>query len=202
MSNERAMESGDQPNKLRGKWVTVRTFSTAEAAHLVKLRLDRAGIPSYIDNENTGTSLWIVQPAVGGIKLRVPAPFEQQAKEVLESAGQPDDGDEDARDDEDDDEAVGLDEFAADETDEEQALDEGSGSGPSGQSCPACHSGDITRFSWARRIGQTLLVLCLSALWIFHPVLLALSVGGAIYLLITKPDYRCLQCGKRWIAGR
>lgn len=200
MSDEQSGKPGDRPGKLRGKWITVRTFSTAEAAHLVKLRLDRAGIPSYIDNENTGTSLWIVQPAVGGIKLRVPAPFEQQAKEVLESGGRPDD--EDAREDEDDeDEEVGLDEFA-EETDEDRAAEEESTREMSGQSCPACHSGDIARFSWIRRIGQALMVLSLSALWIFHPLLLPLTVGAAIYLLITKPDYRCLRCGKRWIAQR
>ena len=194
MSDEQSGKPGDRPGKLRGKWVTVRTFSTAEAAHLVKLRLDRAGIPCYIDNENTGSGLWHVRPAIG---VRVPAPFEQQAKEVLESGGRP--ADEDV-DEDDDEEQVRLDEFA-DETDEEQALDE-SDSDVSAQACPACHSGDIARFSWVRRRGQAFLVLCLSALWIYHPALLALSVGGAIYLLITKPDYRCLQCGKRWIAGR
>jgi hypothetical protein len=201
MSDEHAAEPGNRPGKLRGKWVTMRTFSTAEAAHLVKLRLDRAGIPSYIDNENTGMTLWYALPAIGGIKLRVPAPFEQQAKEVLESGGRPDDEDADEGNDNGNDEVVGLDEFAK-ETDDEQAIEEEAHDGISDHACPACHSGDIARFSWARRIGQAFLVLSLSALWIFHPVLLALSAGGAIYLLITKPDYRCLRCGKRWIAGQ
>ena len=183
---------------MRGKWVTVRTFSTSEHAHLVKLVLDRAGIPSYIDSERTGDFMGHL--VVGGIKLRVPAPFEQQAKEALETGGRSDG--QDAREDEDDeDEAVGLDEFAK-ETDEERALEEELNREMSGQACPACHSTDIARFSWVRRLGQALLVLSLSALWIIHPLLLPLTVGAAIYLLITKPDYRCLRCGKRWIARR
>ena len=191
MDDKRASESNTgRSYERRGKWVTVRTFSTAEQAHLVKLVLDRAGIPSYIDNENTGTTLWYAQPAIGGIKLRVPEPFEKQAQEVLEANRYVDDEEEEEPDIPD------LIDKDKDEPEEEEFDD------ASAEACPACHSTGVVRFTWARRIGQALLVLCLSALWIFHPLLVPLVVGGAIYLLITKPDYRCLRCGKRWIAGR
>ena len=54
-------------------------------AHVAKLQLEDAGIPCYLDNEHTGTMLWHAQPAVGGIELRVPAPFLEQAREALEA---------------------------------------------------------------------------------------------------------------------
>lgn len=191
MNDKRASESDTGKSyELRGKWVTVRTFSTAEQAHLVKLVLDRAGIPSYIDNENTGTTLWYAQPAIGGIKLRVPEPFQKQAEEVLEANGPLDD------EEEEEPEVPDLIDKDKDQPEEDEFED------ASGQACPACHSTSVVPFSWTRRIGQALLVLSLSALWIFHPLLVPLTVGGAIYLLITKPDYRCLRCGKRWVASR
>jgi hypothetical protein len=195
MSDEQAIEPGGLPSKLRGKWVTIRTFGNAEQAHLVKLQLDDAGIPSYIDNENTGTTLWYAQPAIGGIRLRVPAPFEQQAKDALEAGRQGDD-DEDEEDER---------EFP-DETDEDELYDadeEDDYGEATDQACPVCHSSDITPFTWGRRVGQAILVLCLGAgLGIVHPLLLASTLVAAIYLLLTKPDYRCLRCGKRWVVGR
>lgn len=200
MNGDQRTESDGRAKKLRGQWVTVQTFKSSEQAHLVKLRLDRAGIPSYIDGDNAASSLWHLQPALGWIKLRVPVPFEQQAKDVLQSHGPLADEEEDDGEDEGpetSDEADHPEQFGDEEYYEDDQDDE-----LSGQTCPACHSGDIARFSWIRRIGQALLVLSLSVLWIFHPLLVPLTVGGAIYLLITKPDFRCLRCGKRWIAGR
>jgi hypothetical protein len=206
MSDERATESGDRPNKQRGKWVTIRTFPNAEQAHLTKLQLDRAGIPCYIDNENVGTTLWYAQPAVDGIRLRVPVPFEQQAKDALEIHGQTDDDQsEDGREDwqaqhDDPDES---DEDQDDEEDEpDEPVEDGYGE-TTGRSCPACHTADIARFTWLRRLGQAGMVLCLGvALDIVHPLLLALALMAAVYLLLTKPDCRCLRCGKRWVIGR
>lgn len=196
MSDERAIESGERVYKMTGKWVTVRSFGTAEQAHLLRLVLERAGIPCVVDNEHTGTALWHAQPAVGGIGLRVPEPFEQQAREVLDAQPQAPVADEGRDGAEDEEEPGESDQDEVYEADEEEPVADG-------KQCPACHSSDIEKFTWGRRFGQALLVLCAGALAeLYIPMVLLISVGAAVYLLITKPDCRCLRCGKRWVVGR
>lgn len=105
----------------REKWVTVWSYSNSAQAYLARAQLERAGIPSYIDNENVGHMLWHIQPAVGGVRVRVPESCLAEAKAILESPTPI------ATNDDDDDESEswrhGPQEDAEDEDDEEEDVD-------------------------------------------------------------------------------
>lgn len=198
----------------REKWVTVWSYSNSAQAHLARAQLERAGIPSYIDNENVGHMLWHIQPAVGGVNVRVPESALAEAKAVLESpspidtnddddpseswrdgvdegdgADEEDDVDPDLRY-EDDDEPADLGELRyagyASQTEED----------PQG-ACPKCHSEDIATVSWKLRIAQCTALLLIFPLYP-HPAVLAIAAALFAYFLITKPRFRCTRCGHRW----
>jgi hypothetical protein len=51
--------------------VTVAAFTYPTQAWLAKLRLDEAGIPSFVADENLVSMNWLYSNAVGGVKLQV-----------------------------------------------------------------------------------------------------------------------------------
>ncbi len=186
------------------KWTTVTTFADAGTANVAKLRLERAEIPCYLDDENTAMTLWHVQPAIGGIKLKVPEQYVEEARRALDRRLQ------DAQDGDDvidsgklpDQEAPDdAEQGAPDEVDQDLTDPDYDDEDVEGV-CPSCHSEDVTPFSWRRRIGQALVVLLLLApLAVFGVMFLTISLVAVIYTLITKPDFRCTRCGKRWTAA-
>lgn len=65
------------------EWVTVATFWTPTEAHIARLRLESEDIPVVVLDENLVAWEWQLAIAVGGIKLRVPAPDLEAAKALL-----------------------------------------------------------------------------------------------------------------------
>lgn len=205
------------------KWVVVRSYGDAPSAHLARMQLERAGIPSYIENENVCQMLWYVQPTVG-VQVRVQQECLADAQSVLDTPT-PDMGDEEDDEpseswrggpsadgddeDEDDNDENDVDADLRYEEDDDQKHE------PTGslryadheydfepdESCPKCHSQDVATISWAWRFAQTLVVVSLlvvPSLMLAYPGLLLLAILGAGYYLITKPRFRCTRCGHRF----
>ena len=64
-------------------WVVITRGYTPTDAHLMKNCFEAAGIPSVISDANlVQADSWLTN-AVGGVRVKVPLAFEQQAKEIL-----------------------------------------------------------------------------------------------------------------------
>lgn len=63
--------------------VTVATFDNAVAAHIAAGRLSADGVYCEIVDEHLVQTDWLYGPAVGGIKLRVPAAHAERALTIL-----------------------------------------------------------------------------------------------------------------------
>ncbi len=63
--------------------VTVARFTYPTEAWLQKLLLDRAGLTSYVADENLVSMNWLYSNAVGGVKLQVAQPDVKAAAKVL-----------------------------------------------------------------------------------------------------------------------
>lgn len=63
--------------------ITVATFSKAEDAHLLKMRLEAAGIPAFLRDENIVQVDWAMTTAVGGIKVEIAEEDAEAARELL-----------------------------------------------------------------------------------------------------------------------
>ena len=63
--------------------VTIATFSKVEEAHLLRMRLEDAGIPAYIRDENTIQIDWLDSNALGGVRVDVSDEDLDAAKAVL-----------------------------------------------------------------------------------------------------------------------
>ena len=63
-------------------WVTVATFTDAQAAEPARLRLDAEGIPTFLEGARMGgQSMYLV--ATGGVKLQVPQALADDARILL-----------------------------------------------------------------------------------------------------------------------
>ena len=65
--------------------VTVATFSKPEEAHLLRMRLEAAGIPAYLRDENI-SQVWggsCFSPDLGGVKVEIAEEDMEAAREVL-----------------------------------------------------------------------------------------------------------------------
>ena len=67
------------------KLVAVASYGSAHEAGLAQSRLLDAGIPARLDGDVTGTTLWHVGTALGGIKVLVAETDRDRAQEVLAS---------------------------------------------------------------------------------------------------------------------
>lgn len=65
------------------KLVTVATFQEAASAGLAQSQLQSEGIPAYLADAEILTTDWLLNNAIGGIKLQVAEEHEQQARELL-----------------------------------------------------------------------------------------------------------------------
>ena len=63
--------------------VTIRTFSQAMEAHIVRSRLEAEGIQSFVADEHTVDANWLYSNAIGGVKLQVHRADVPQVQEVL-----------------------------------------------------------------------------------------------------------------------
>jgi hypothetical protein len=65
------------------KFILFRTFMNYMEAHMLKGRLEEAGIRCWLKDENTVTIDPLLSIAVGGIKLMVAEPDLERANEVI-----------------------------------------------------------------------------------------------------------------------
>ena len=177
MAGEQPLEYGHERTR---KWVTVASFSNSAMANVAKLQLDAEEIPNYLDNEHSATMLWHIQPAVGGVRVKVPEEFEDQALEILRNEDpDPEDQDQDDEYDYDDDQSIAYANVTR---------------------CPKCHSTDTEPLSWGWRLVQAAVVLVIGMMAAFHPWVVAGVVAYVIYFLWTKPSHRCFRCRHRFNA--
>lgn len=171
----------------RRTWVTVASFSIAGMANIAKLQLDSEEIPNFIDNELPASTLWHLQPAIGGMRLKVPEEYEEEAMAVLRNED-PDEADQDGEDD---------------DADESEYADQGYNQlrYASPTRCPKCHADNAEIVSWPWRIVQTMVILFLGVFTLAHVLVLVLLVAYATYFLFSKPNHRCLSCYHRFNAG-
>lgn len=139
--------------------VVVSAHSIAMDAHIIKGRLEAEGIPAYLQDDQYITMDWLLSNALGGVKVCVPSEYEEAALQVLQ-------------DTEDNDYQLSQldDSFTPEQAEsylpEEPLL------------CPACHSDNISRLGWSRKISLVMLIFT------HFP------------LPFTKRHYECNDCGK------
>ena len=63
--------------------VTVGSYTRLEEANGARAVLEAAGLSPILRDEMTGSIDWGLMPAIGGIRLEVPAEEEERAREVL-----------------------------------------------------------------------------------------------------------------------
>lgn len=63
--------------------VTVASYSFPYEAQIAWSKLDSAGIPAYIADQHTINMQWLYSDALGGVRLQVPTPYLNQARELL-----------------------------------------------------------------------------------------------------------------------
>lgn len=67
-------------------WVEIDRFFHPTEAHIAAGRLKAEGIPVNLVGINHASADWLLANALGGIRLQVPAPYVQAAREILSSA--------------------------------------------------------------------------------------------------------------------
>jgi hypothetical protein len=77
------MFEADRAERLRENLVTVGTFWTAVEAHLLRARLEEAGIHATVMDEPASTMSWGLLNTKGGVKVVVP---EKELEKALEQA--------------------------------------------------------------------------------------------------------------------
>ena len=65
-------------------YVTITTYDTMPDAHIALGKLQSEGIPCLLQDENLVQTDWLYSIAIGGIKLRVPECYRQEAIAILE----------------------------------------------------------------------------------------------------------------------
>jgi hypothetical protein len=63
--------------------MTIASFSKPEEAHLLRMRLEDAGIPAYLRDENTIQVDWFYSNALGGVRVEIAEEDLDAAKAVL-----------------------------------------------------------------------------------------------------------------------
>ncbi len=62
---------------------TLATFTHADQAHLLRMRLEGSGIPAHVRDENMVSLDWLASLAVGGVKVDVAEEDYEAALAVL-----------------------------------------------------------------------------------------------------------------------
>jgi len=65
--------------------VSIASYSNSLQANIVKGRLLAENIPATLANEQYINADWLLSNALGGVQIQVPAEYEQQARELIES---------------------------------------------------------------------------------------------------------------------
>jgi hypothetical protein len=67
--------------------ITVATFSRPEQAHLLRMRLEAAGIRAFVQDENMVQMNWFYSNAIGGVRVQVAEEDLALAEEILRDEG-------------------------------------------------------------------------------------------------------------------
>lgn len=177
-------------------WIRIAAYSDVVSAHMARLRLEAEDIPCVLEDENIGVTMWYAAPVLGGIKLRVPADQAELARTLLDNAAvaQPEVPDDSVLAEATiDDEEPGSVELAAAAGEPEELSTTASGQ------CPRCQE-PAERYPWSRRISLAMLVLIPATVGAIgvDPLFAVAGAGVLVYLLATKPEHRCAQCGHNW----
>ena len=62
---------------------TIARFRNPVSAHIARARLEAEGIPAFLADEHLVGVQWLYSDAVGGVKLNVPGPYAEAAREVV-----------------------------------------------------------------------------------------------------------------------
>jgi hypothetical protein len=84
-------EASTDPGPFAGADETVRPETLAmlikcskpAEAHAIRVRLESEGIPVFLFDEFTITMDWLLSNAIGGVKVQVPEPYLQRARDIL-----------------------------------------------------------------------------------------------------------------------
>lgn len=63
--------------------VTIASFSFPYEAQIARGKLESEGVPAVVADEHTINMQWLYSDAMGGVKVQVPVPFVDQARQVL-----------------------------------------------------------------------------------------------------------------------
>jgi hypothetical protein len=77
-------EESKEPEAIEPQVVTVAKFEEPLQAEMAKMRLDSAGIETYLSGENAR----IMEPGLGPLQLQVSAEDEQDARAILADPGE------------------------------------------------------------------------------------------------------------------
>ena len=78
------MGTREKGNMKENDLVTIAALTDVTLVHLLKSRLDVAGIQSFIADENTASMNWLYSGLIGGVKLIVRREDAEKAKEILD----------------------------------------------------------------------------------------------------------------------
>ncbi len=67
------------------KLVTITSFTDTLEANIVKGRLKAESIPAFLADENHINANLFMSNALGGVKLKVPSEYEQQARAIIKT---------------------------------------------------------------------------------------------------------------------
>jgi hypothetical protein len=62
---------------------TIAAFSKPEEAHLLRTRLEAAGIPAYVQDEHLVQMNWLYSNAIGGVRVQIADDDLEAAREFL-----------------------------------------------------------------------------------------------------------------------
>lgn len=74
------------------RWITIDRFDHPTDAHIAAGRLESEGIPVFLLGIHHASINWLIATALGGIRLQVPAQYEDEARRLLAESA-PDDPD-------------------------------------------------------------------------------------------------------------
>lgn len=63
--------------------VTVARYSLPSEAQIYRGRLEAEGIPAFIADDHIVNMQWLYSDAIGGVRVQVPAPYEERARIAL-----------------------------------------------------------------------------------------------------------------------
>lgn len=63
--------------------ITIASFDLAHQAHLLKCKLESEGIPCILADENIIALVWFYANALGGIKVKIPYEYYDQASKII-----------------------------------------------------------------------------------------------------------------------